>query len=200
VPAPLIILIVGALFLAGFTGLTLARRQKPSLRFLIEGGIITALGVAAAPAGVALNPILFLVILYLLTMRVRLLVDAGNFLTARKKYKASLSLFRLALRLGPDTASRQIVLINRGVAQLRMGEAETAYFSLKAVLLDEEVRLAARYLAAGYYNLGVACLRTGRPQEAASHFRKAVEILPGSIYAYAAEQALKRGEADTPKH
>jgi tetratricopeptide (TPR) repeat protein len=199
VPPSLIIVLVGVLFLAGFSGLTLARRQKPSLRFLIEGGIITALGVAAVLAGVALNPILFLVILYLLTLRVRLFVDAGNLLTARRKYNAALSLFRLALRLGPDAASRQIVLINRGVTQLRMGEAESAYFSLKAVLLDEEARLAARYLAAGYYNLGVACLRTGRQPEAVSHFRKAVEILPGSIYAYAAEQALKRGEADTRK-
>jgi tetratricopeptide (TPR) repeat protein len=199
VPAFAVILLVGALFLAGFTGLTVARRQKPSARFLIEGGVITIAGMAAVLAGVRLNPILFLVILYLLTMRVRLLVDLANFFTARRRFSASLALFRLALRLGPDEASRQIVLINRGVTQLRMGEAENAYFSLRAVLLDEEARLAARYLAAGYYNLGVASQRTGRKQEAAGHFRKAIDILPGSIYAYAAEQALKRGEADTPK-
>jgi Tfp pilus assembly protein PilF len=200
VPPFLVILLVGALFLAGFTGLTLARRQKPSPRFLIEGGIITVLGVVAVLVGVRLNPILFLVILYLLTMRVRLLVDAGNFFTNRRKFAAALSLFRLALRLGPDAASRQLVLINRGVTQLRMGQPENAYFSLRAVMLDEEVRLAARHLAAGFYNLGVASLRTGRKQEATGHFRKAIEILPGSIYAYAAEKALKRGEADALRH
>jgi tetratricopeptide (TPR) repeat protein len=142
-----------------------------------------------------LNPILFLLIIYLVTMRVRLLVDLGNFFSARGRYERALALFDLALRLGPDLASRQIVLINRGVTQLRMGQPEAAYFTLKAILLAEEVKAAARYLAAGYYNMGVACLRTGRKQEASRHFRQAIEILPGSIYAHAAVEALKRENA-----
>ena len=40
----LAILLVGALYLAAFSGLSLLRRQKPSLRFAVEVGIITALG------------------------------------------------------------------------------------------------------------------------------------------------------------
>lgn len=185
-------LLVGALFLGSFTGLTVLRRQQPSLRFLVEGAVLTSCGIIAALAGAPLHPILFLVILYLLTMRVRLLVDAGNALSARARHRGALRLADLALRLGPDAASRQIALINRGVMQLRAGEAQAAYFTIKGALIDEPLKPAARYQAAGFYNLGVACLRSDRPQEAERYFHKAIEIMPGSLYALGAEKALKR--------
>jgi tetratricopeptide (TPR) repeat protein len=188
----LTILLVGVLYLAAFSGLSLLRRQRPSLRFTVEVAVLTALGAALPLLSVRLGPILFLVVIYLLTMRVRLVVDVGNFLTARGRFRQALALFRLALRLGPDSAGRQIVAINRGVTQLRMKEPEAAYLTLKAVLIDEQSRPGARYLAAGFYNLGVACLRVGRRQEAISSFHKAIESLPGSIFAQAAAQALKR--------
>jgi tetratricopeptide (TPR) repeat protein len=199
-PPSLTILLVGALYILGFSGLSIVRRQKPSLRFLVEGGILTVFGVIASLVLGPLHPILFLAVVYLATMRVRLLVDMANFFTSRGRYKRALALLDLALRLGPDTAGRQIVLINRGVTQLRMGQPEAAYFTLKAVLLGEEVKTAARYLAAGYYNMGVACQRTSRKQEAARHFRRTIEILPGSIYAHAASQALKRDDSSSNRH
>jgi tetratricopeptide (TPR) repeat protein len=188
----LTIVLVGAVYLAAFSGLALLRRQRPSLRFAVEVAVLTAIGAALPLASVRLGPILFLVVLYLLTMRVRLVVDVGNYLTARGRFRRALALFRLALRLGPDSAGRQIVAINQGVTQLRMKEPEAAYLTLKAVLIDEQSRPGARYLAAGFYNLGVACLRVGRRQEAISSFHKAIESLPGSIFAQAAAQALKR--------
>jgi len=141
------------------------------------------------------HPILFLVILYLMTMRVRLLVDLSNVLTGRKRFRPALALHGFALRLGPDAASRQIALISRGVTQLRMGDPQAAYFTLKGVLLDEPVKLAVREQAAGYYNLGVACERTARPQEAERCFRQAIEAMPSSIYALGADKALKRAAA-----
>ena len=153
---------VGVLFLGSFTGLTVLRRQRPSMRFLLEGGVVTVIGIGFCLFGFPPHPILFLVVLYLLTMRVRWLVDAAN------------------------------VLANRGVTQLRMGEPEAAYFSIKGVIVEEPIKPAARYQAAGFYNLGVACLRTKRPQEAERHFRKAIEVMPGSLYALAAEKALAR--------
>ena len=186
------IVLVGAVYLAAFSGLAFLRRQRPSLRFTVEVAVLTAVGAALPLASVPLGPILFLVVLYLLTMRVRLVVDVGNYLTSRGRFRRALALFRLALRLGPDSAGRQIVAINQGVTQLRMKEPEAAYFTLKAVLIDEQSRPGARYLAAGFYNLGVACLRVDRREEAISSFRKAIESLPGSIFATAAEQALKR--------
>ncbi len=197
-PSWLAILLVGALFLAGFTGLSVMRRQKPSLRFLVEGGILTAAAVALCFVAAPPHPILFLAVLYLATMRVRLLVDLANLLAGRKRFRAAMRTLDFALRLAPDPASRQVALINRGVTQLRMGEPQAAYFTLQAVLLKESLQTASRYQAAGFYNLGVACERTGRPQEAERSFRKAIEVLPGSIYALGADKALKRAAARNP--
>jgi tetratricopeptide (TPR) repeat protein len=191
-PSWLPILLVGVLFLASFTGLSVLRRQRPSVRFLVEGGVLTAAAVGLCFLVAPPNPILFLVLLYLATMRVRLLVDLSNLLTGRRRFRAALRTLDFALRLGPDPASRQIALINRGVTQLRMGEPEAAYFTLQGVLLKESLKPAARYQAAGFYNLGVACERIGRPQEAERCFRRTIELLPGSLYALGADKALKR--------
>jgi tetratricopeptide (TPR) repeat protein len=125
-------------------------------------------------------------------MRVRLLVDLGNWLTSRGRCKEALDLYQFALRLGPDAVSRQIALINRGVTQLRMQEPETAYLTLQEALTGERVQPGAKYLSAGYYNLGLACRRTGREAEAIRHFNEAIDTLPTSIYAHGARQALKR--------
>jgi tetratricopeptide (TPR) repeat protein len=192
VPSWLSILLVGALFLAGFTGLSVLRRQKPVARLWIEGGILTGAAVGLCFVGSPAHPILFLAVLYLATMRVRLLVDLANVLAGRKSFRAAMRTLDFALRLAPDPASRQVALINRGVTQLRMGEPQAAYFTLHGVLLEEKLEPAARYQAAGFYNLGVACERTGRLQEAERCFRKAIELLPGSLYALGADKALKR--------
>lgn len=193
----LLILIVGLLYILGFGALSFMRRQGLSTRFAVEALIITALFAALSYAAAALaNPILFLIILYLVTMRVRLLVDLGNALTSRGRCGQALALYRFALRLGPDAISRQIALINRGVTQLRMQEPEAAYITLKEVLADEKMRPGAKYLSAGYYNLGLACRRTGREPEAIHHFNEAIDALPTSIYAHGARQALKERQSD----
>ena len=192
----LLILLIGLLYILGFGALSFMRRQGLSTRFAIEGLIVTTIGAALAFASVPIHPILFLAVLYLVTMRARLLVDLGNALTSRKRYEQALSLFRLALRLGPDAVSRQIVLINRGVTQLRMQEPEAAYLTLEQALADEKVRPGAKYLAAGYYNLGLACQRTGREAEAVRHFNEAIDALPNSIYAHGARQALKKRQSE----
>jgi tetratricopeptide (TPR) repeat protein len=141
---------------------------------------------------VPVNPILFFIVIYLVTMRVRLLVDLGNWFASRGRYDQALDLFRFALRLGPDAVSRQITIINRGVTQLRVQELEAAYLTLKEALADVALRPGASHLAAGYYNLGVACRRTGREAEAVHHFHEAIDSLPTSIYAHGARQALKK--------
>jgi len=193
----LLILLVGLLYLLGFGALSFMRRQGLSTRFAVEGLIVTLVGAALVYASVPIHPILFFILLYLITMRVRLLVDLGNWLTSRKRYKQALDLFQLALRLGADAVSRQIVLINRGVTQLRMQEPEAACLTLEKALSDSKLRPGARYLAAGYYNLGLACRRTDREAEAIRHFNEAIDIWPNSIYAHAARQALKKHQSKT---
>jgi len=192
----LLILLIGLLYLLGFGALSFMRRQGLSARFAVEGLIITAGGAALVFASVPIHPILFLVTLYLVTMRVRLLVDLGNWLTSRGRYDQALGLYQFALRLGPDGVSRQIALINRGVTQLRMQEPDAARLTLEEALADGNVRPGARYLAAGYYNSGLACRRTGREAEAIRHFNQAIDALPNSIYAHAARKALKERQSE----
>ncbi len=188
----LIIPFLGLLYLLGFGGLSFMRRQGLSTRFAIEGLSITAIGSALTLASVPIPPLLFIIVIYLITMRVWLLVDVGNWIASRGRYEQALDLGQFALRLGPDAVSRQIVLVNRGVIQLHMKEPEAARLTLEEALADEKVRPGAKYLAAGYYNLGLACRRTDREAEAIRRFNEAIDVLPTSIYAHAARQALKQ--------
>ncbi len=194
-PPALQTLVIGLIYLAGFSGLSLVRRQGFSLRFAAEAGAITAVGVALALAAARpLHPLLFLVLLYLATMRVRLLVDLGTWQSNRGRHERALAVLSWALRLGVDPSGRQLVLINRGVVELRLKQPEVAYLTLREVLPVESSEagyLGVKSLAAGLYNLGVACRRTGRPAEAERCFRQAMAAFPGSLYAQAAGRALE---------
>jgi tetratricopeptide (TPR) repeat protein len=189
----LIIPLIGILYVLGFFGLTAIRRQGLSIRFAIEGLMITAIAAVITATVSPVNPFVFLIIIYLLTMRVRLLVDLGNWSTTRQKHNRALALFDLALRIGPDDTSGQIVLINRGVTLLHMQKPEEAYNTLKEALADVKLKPGAKYLSAGFYNMGLACRRTGREAEAIQNFNEAINQLPNSIYAFGAKQALKKG-------
>lgn len=187
----LLILSIGLLYILGFGGLSLLRRQGLSTRFAVESLIVSVLGAAVTLAFPGFPPLVFLVVLYLLTMRVRLLADLANAFLGRKQYSRAMTLYRTALQLWPDLVSRQIVLINRGVAELRASEPETAYATLSEALGNEEFKIGAHYMAAGYYNLGLAARRTGREAEAIRRFNEAIDALPYSIYAKAARRALQ---------
>lgn len=188
----LLILLIGLLYILGFGVLSFMRRQGLSTRFAIEGLIITGAGAILILASVPLSPIFFVIVLYLVTMRVRLLVDLGNWLTSQGQLERARSIYQFTMGLGPDQSGRQIVLINHGVALLRMKKPEEAYLTLEAALIDERIQAGAKYLAAGYYNLGLACLRTGRDAEAVRRFNEAIDTLPTSIYAHGARQAMKK--------
>ena len=192
----LLILLVGLLFTLAFGGLSLLRRQGLSMRFAAEGLFVTLVGAALVYLAVPLHPLLFVVILYLVTVRVRLLVDLGNWFTARGRPERALDVYRFALRLWPDAISRQIVEINRGVAQLKLGRPEDAYRTLQEALARERARTGAQHIAAGYYNLGLACRRTDRDAEAIRRFNEAIEAQPYSIYARAAQRELAERPTD----
>jgi tetratricopeptide (TPR) repeat protein len=194
----LLILLIGFLYIAAFGGLSYLRRQGLSLRFALEGLLITAIAAGLVLVTVPVNPFIFFVVLYLATMRVRLLVDLGNMFLSRKQYDRALAIYRFALGLAPDTTDRRLVLINRGATQLRMQEPEAARLTLEEALAGDPARVGAKHLAAGYYNLGVACQRTGREAEAIRLFHQVMDILPNSIYSKAAQEALKRGPAGKP--
>lgn len=192
IESPFIILLIGLVYLLGFGALSFVRRQGLSARFAVEGLIITAIGTGLRLGGVSIHPLAFLVVLYLVTMRVRLLVDVGNWFSARGQVTRALALYRWALRAGPDLSSRQIVLINRGVAHLRNADHEAAYVTLREALGEVDGHIGARHLAASYYNLGLACRRSGREAEAIRRFNEAVDAWPESIYGRAATKELGR--------
>jgi tetratricopeptide (TPR) repeat protein len=196
--SPLIVPLVGLVYLLGFGALSHVRGQGLSLRFAVEGLIVTVIGTALRYASlVPVHPLLFLIVLYLVTMRVRLLIDVGNWLSARGKPETALIFYRLALKVGPDVTSRQIVLINRGVAQLRSRDAEGAYLTLTEALMGEDGQIGAMHWAACYYNLGLACRRTGRGAEAIRRFNEAVDAWPNSIFGRAATRELEKGSRDS---
>lgn len=195
----LLILLIGLLYIIGFGALSYVRRQGLSVRFAVEGLLVTGVCMVFSYVVVPIYPLLFLIVLYLITMRVRLLADIGNWLTASKRYEQALSIYQFALRLGPDTSGCQVILINRGVTQLYMQAPEAAIASLEEALGTEEERLGIKYLAAGHYNLGLAYRRMGREAEAIRHFNQAIDAWPMSLYATHAEAALKkarRGDDD----
>jgi tetratricopeptide (TPR) repeat protein len=191
--SPLVIPIVGLVYLLGFGAMSYVRGQGLSARFAIEGLVITTVGFALKSAGLPIHPVAFLGVLYLFTMRARLLVDVGNWFTTRRHFETATALYRLALRIGPDATSRRIVLINRGVAELRNQDPEAAYLTLKDALADEDGHIGSKHLAASYYNLGLACRRSGREAEAVRRFNEAINAWPGSIYGHAAQQELDKG-------
>ncbi|MGQ9716298.1 MAG: tetratricopeptide repeat protein [Anaerolineae bacterium] len=189
----LLILLVGFLYILGFNGLSYLRHQGLSTQFILEGLLLTGVGAALALV-LPFHPIIFLLLLYLLTMRVRILIDLGNSVAGRGQPARALRVYDLALRLGADPFSQRVAQINRGAALLQLGQAEEAYRILREVVAERNIRLGAKYQAAACYNLGLACRRTGREAEAIQRFNEAIDALPSSIYAYGAQQALKKGQ------
>jgi tetratricopeptide (TPR) repeat protein len=126
-------------------------------------------------------------------MRSRLMVDLANLLTRQRKYSLAFRLYRLSLSWWPDASSRLIVLCNRGAAELHSGQIETAIHTLEGVLeTQERPRLGLKYEAAAHYNLGFAYELNKEDARATAEYNETIEALPGSLYAQAAQAALKR--------
>ncbi|MEW6567141.1 MAG: tetratricopeptide repeat protein [Chloroflexota bacterium] len=202
----LLIVGVGLAYAVIFGAMALLRREGISTQLTIEALALTAVIAAggtliSSPA----NPILFVVFLYLVTMRSRLLVDLANALSSRGRQRDAITILQVALRLYPDRATRLIVLIAMGVVQLRRQNPRSSQELLESVLTQAEGGgLGIQHQAACHYNLGLALQRQGKEAQAVRHFAAAVETFPGSRFARAAEEALERrrrgsgAQADKP--
>jgi tetratricopeptide (TPR) repeat protein len=160
---------------------------------------IVIFGAGALLTGTSIHPILFLVFIYLISMRVRLLVDLASLLSGRGRQRDAISLLQLALRLFPDRSARLIVLVNMGIVQLRRQNPQSAQALLESVLEDSKGGgLGIKYEAACRYNLGVALQRQGKEVEAIRCFNETIGTFPNSLYAVAAQRAIeqrRRGKA-----
>ena len=190
----LVMLLVACLFILVFGLLGYLRREGLSVQFALEAIILSTLLVGGSWLfNVNLNPFLFLGLLYLVTMRSRLAVDVANLLVRRDNYDLAFKLYRLSLTWWPDEASRLIVLTNRGAAEIRSGQVDTAIETLESALeMERRPRLGLKYEAACHYNLGYAYEKKGEDAKAVSEYNEAIDVLPGSLYAKAAQAALKR--------
>jgi tetratricopeptide (TPR) repeat protein len=189
----LVILIIGLSYAVVFGVMALLRREGVTSQFILEAMVVTGLVAGGgyftnSPA----NPFLFLVFLYIITTRSRLLVDLANLLSNRGRQRDAINILQVALRLYPDKPTRLIVLVNMGIVQLRRENPESARMLLETVLEDaQEGGLGLRHKAACYYNLGLAFQQLGKEGQAVRYFKEATEVFPGSPYGKAAAKAIE---------
>jgi tetratricopeptide (TPR) repeat protein len=191
---PWLILLLALVFVLVFAGLSLLRRESVSTRFALESLGFTALVYLLYWAtGTLLHPFLFVVLLYLLTMRSRVLIDLGNVLARRGNFAPAHKMYELAARIGIDDFSRYVSRINQGVCFLKEKRLKESIAALQGVLAKaDEAKLGAKQEAACRYNLGVALMRDGQAAEAVRQFNLVLELLPASLYAVGARNELKR--------
>ncbi len=188
----LVILVIGLVFILAFGGLSYIRGFGLSGQLAAEGLAITAFFVLLVWAtNYPLNPILFLIILYFVSLRARILVDAGNFFLNSGHIPIAISLYKLALNLWPDSASRCIAKINLGVAKIRSGALQEAIAILEEVLEKHKDNLGFRNEAACLFNLGLAYRRAGQKEKAINCLKEAVDLSPDSLYGRKARELLK---------
>ena len=190
---PVMLLMIGFAYILIWGGLTSLRREVLSLRFALESIAVTLVfsGLAAWTTFQP-HPVLFLLVLYLLTMRVRLLVDIGTTFARSGRLSQAEYVYQLAAHLWPDQTGLLVLQVNRGTALMQAGKPDEAIAMLKGVLeKSEQGYLGVKYEAAAHYNLGVAYLRKDRNAQAVSEFNAALDIWPASEYARRATAALE---------
>ena len=171
------------------------RREGLSTQFAIESFIITILVIGIAIlTKTSVDPILFLIFIYLITMRGRLLVDLANFLSSRGRQRDAIKLLQWAMRLMPDHSTRLVIQVNMGIVQLMRKNPASAQALFEEVLqeMDEKGGLGIKYEAACRYNLGQALVQQGKESEAVRQFNETMIIFPNSIYSKAASNMLEQ--------
>lgn len=191
----MLLLLVGFIYIVLFGGLALLRREGLSVQFALEATVLTLLAAGLAYfTGFTIQPVLFLGLVYAITMRTRLLVDLGNFFAQRNRFVQADFFYSLAKRLWPDRTGCLIVQVNQGIASLQKGALDEAIATLDAVLEKaNQGYLGIKYEAAAHYNLGVAYHRKAMEARAAQEFNAVVETWPASEYARRAQLALQQG-------
>lgn len=192
---PYLLLVLEALlFVLAFGALSWLRGEGLPGRLAAEAAVFTVASVSLSwVARVAIHPVLFLVLVYLVTMRARLLVDLGNTLSARGRYEQALAALHLGSRLSSDPSAQALARINTGVVWMRQKRFEQAVVILNDALVAlPHQRGSPKLEAACRYNLGLAYLRLGEEANALQQLNKVIELMPNSLYARGAESALRQ--------
>jgi len=191
---PGLLLLTGFCYILIIGGMSLLRREGLSGQFAVEAIIITALvsGLTYLTNSPT-HPVLLLVLLYLITMRVRLMVDVGNYFAVKGKFGIAERWYQIAHRLLPDRTSRLIILVNQGACLLQQGKLDQAIQTFLDVLQKKrEGHLGVKYEAATHYNLGIAYRRKAMDTQATLEFNAVIDTWPASEYARRAAKALSQ--------
>ena len=188
----MLVLVLGLFYALVFCVLSTLEREGISGQFILEVFIVTA-SIAAGSylSGSSVNPLLFLIFMYLVTMRSRLLADLANWLSKRGNHRLAISILEVAQRLLPDKPTRLITDLNMGIVQLRLQNPEAAETLFESVLEKiEGVGLGIRNRTACQYYLGLTLLQRGKVSQAKRQLRAAIKSYPTSPYGKAAAKVL----------
>jgi tetratricopeptide (TPR) repeat protein len=189
-----LILLLGFSYSLLFAVMAILRGEGFSMQFTLEGVVLTLI-IAAGDyfTDSVVNPVLFLIFIYIFTMRSRLLVDLANLVSNRGRQRTAISILQTALRLLPDKSARLIIFVNMGIIQLRRKNPKSAQTIFETVFEDaHDGGLGMRHRAATHYNLAVALQKQGKEAMAVKHFRETAEGYPGSPFSKAAQNALEK--------
>ena len=185
---------IGLLYILVFSGMSILRRDKVSIRFVVESICITAITYAlVAYTTLKIHSAIFLLVLYGVTLRTRLLVDLANSFARSGRNKQADKLYLFASRLWPDRTSKTIINVNRAIFLVQDNRLDESIALFTQLLKPEDKKyLSARFESAVHYNLGVAYLRQDNQSLAEIEFNTVIESWPTSPYTERSQQALDR--------
>jgi tetratricopeptide (TPR) repeat protein len=186
--------LIGLLYTVIFGGMTIFRRESLSTRFAIESVCLTAIfTILAYLTPIQINPLVFLILLYLITMRVRILSDLGIMFARRGNYTQAEKIYNFAAHLWPDQTGDLIIKVNLATLLLQKKQLNEAISLFTEVLSEANSPfLGVKYEAAAHYNLGVAYLRDNNNSKAMIEFNNVLDTWPASLYARRASEAMER--------
>jgi tetratricopeptide (TPR) repeat protein len=193
----LLIGLIGLLYIVVFGVMSLLRREGLSIRFAVESVCLTAIVVILVwLTPIQIHPVLFLLLLYIITFRVRILVDLANIFARRGNYVQAEKIYDLASHVGPDQTSNLIIKVNHAILLLLKKQLSESISMFTDVLSQaNQGYLGVKYEAAAHFNLGVAYLRNNNSSMAIVEFNSVLDTWPASLYARRAQEALERQRA-----
>ncbi len=194
--------LIGLLYIVVFGGMALFRRESLSIRFAVESVCLTAIAVILVwLTPIQIHPVWFLLLLYVITLRVRILVDLANVFARRGNYIQAEKIYHLASHLWPDQTSDLIIKVNHAILLLQKNQLNESISMFTEVLSQaNQGYLGVKYEAAAHFNLGVAYLRNNNNSMATIEFNSVLDTWPASLYAHRAMEALERQRNKATTH
>src|SRR5512136_2167635 len=148
--------LIGLIYIVIFGAMALLRREGLSIRFAVEAVCVTAVAVILVVlTPIQIHPVIFLLLLYIITLRVRMLVDLANIFATRHNYALAEKLYNFAAHVWPDPTSDLIIKVNHAIMLLQKNQLDESIALFHDILAQSNKGyLGVKYEAAAHYNLG----------------------------------------------